>query len=67
MLREQFYIDLERERTAQPEQLVHSVDAAVFFEDKLISQFEPRRFPEHECRCVVRRRSLAELWALIAD
>ena len=67
MLREQFYIDLERERNARFERSTYDVETTVSPEDKLISQFEPRRFPDRKCTRVVRRRSLAELWALIAD
>lgn len=67
MLREQVYIDLERERVARLRQSTHNDEVAVSSEDKLTSRFEPRRFPVRDCKPVVRRRSLAELWALIAD
>lgn len=65
-MKEQFYIDLKRREEARTEWIGHASEPAVPTVDKLISRFEPRLFPERDCRPVVRRRSLTDVWKLIS-
>lgn len=64
-MKEQFYVDLRRREEAQAKLSVRPSEPVVPTEDKLISRFEPRDFPERACRPVVRRRSLKSVWELI--
>ena len=65
-MKEQFYVDLKRREEAQAKWTGHPSEPAVPTEDKLISRFEPRDFPERACRPVVRRRSIKDVWELLS-
>lgn len=67
IMKEMYYIDLERRADVQPAWAAYNSEPAVPTEDKLISRFEPRRFPLRECRPVTRRRSLSDVWKLIEE
>lgn len=65
-MKEQFYVDLRRREEARAKWTGRPSEPVVPTEDKLISSFEPRDFPEQACRPVVRRRSLKSVWELIS-
>lgn len=69
-MKEQFYIDLKRREEAQlkwQNQQRQMCEPPVSFEEKLISVFEPRHFPQRECRPIVRRRTMEEVWKLLEE
>lgn len=64
-MREIFYIEQERRGSAMADR---DDDAPpVPMEDRLSGGFEPMDFPDRECVPVVRRRSRAEVRAMLRD
>lgn len=66
-MREQFFIDLRRREEAQARRVARRSEPVFSMEDKRISVFEPSDFPERECRSVVRRRSIKDVWRLLCQ
>lgn len=66
-MKEIVYINQER-RDALRHELASMEDSLpVPKEDKLISTFDVRHFPDRECLLIRRNRTRAEVWSLIAE
>ncbi len=66
-MKESVYINQERRDALRSEWASMDREPAVPRDDKLISQFDPREFPDRESLPVKRKRSRAAVWKLISE
>lgn len=66
-MKESVYINQERREALQREWASMDREPVVPKDDKLISKFEPREFPQRESLYIKRRRTRAAVWDLVSE
>lgn len=66
-MKESVYINQERREALRREWASMDWESVAPKDDKLISKFEPREFPQREDLFIKRRRTRAEVWDLVSE